>query len=850
MPPAKTALPKLSLAAERVGQKVTSQLLVSVSAAFLLMTGPAWANDTPDVTYGLWGNPGLIDMPTAQMAPDGTFSVGASYFKNTQHYNFNFQALPWLEASFRYSGIAHLDPSYPVYWDRSLAIKVRLVRESNLLPDISIGVNDVVGTGVYSSEYIAVTKSLGSITATAGLGWGRLSNNAVSKNPLAEIKNSFATRPTLTNWGQSNLNIFFHGPSVGAFGGLTWNTPIRDLIVKTEYSSDQYRLESSGTLGASNGFKPKNQFNYGAEYKLTDSTSIGLSWLYGKTLALNLNLAANVSQNPYPERLGEQPPTPELRTPDGQQDALNLMMDTRKNGHYYEAVRLTSKTNNDLIDDIWVKNKNIKDISLRGKTIIVSVDAADFQKMCDIVGKYSSATSLKIDAIQVSDGERKKNCPVNVPVKNNQQSDPIFLNASFNAAAMPDINYVTIDATSQSGRNSASAIEKTKAGAQRQGLIIQAAEIKGATATIYYSNVRYFSEDDAVNRLTRVLMNAMPPEVEQFRLIATLGGLPQKEFDVLRSQVERGIVQENTVNLAKHVQLLPAPLNNPVLTKSEAGTYPRHSWYFFPAFRQEFFDPDRPLGLQFVVGAAGTVELMPGLSLEAVVEATLYGNFNTLRPAGSDLPHVRTDFLEYYSKGGNGIGALTANYRYRITPEITAIVRAGYLESMYAGAGGEVLWRPLGERWAIGADLYEVQKRGFDRLFDLQNYRIMTGHVSLYYASPWYQINAALRVGRYLAGDRGYTLELTRRFSTGVEIGAFFTKTNVTAEQFGEGSFDKGFILRFPIGYILPVNTQAEVGMDIRPVQRDGGQRLWGDAILYGHSRRTSNAEFTNVVMN
>jgi hypothetical protein len=539
-----------------------------------------------------------------------------------------------------------------------------------------------------------------------------------------------------------------------------------------------------------------------------------------------------------------------LRTPDEQQDALNLMIDTRKNGHYYEAVRLTSKTNNDLIDTIWAKNNNIKNISLRGRTVIINVDATDFQKTCDIVGKYSSATSLKIDAIQVSDGERTKNCPVNVPVKNTQQSEPVFLNTSFNTAAMPDINYLTIDATSQSGRNSATAIEKTKAGAQRQGLIIQAAEIKGATATIYYSNVRYFSEADAVNRLTRVLMNAMPPEVEQFRLIATLGGLPQKEFDVLRSQVERGIIQEDTLNIANYVQLLPAPLNNPVLTKSEAGTYPRHSWYFFPAFRQEFFDPHRPLGLQFLVGAAGTVELMPGLSLEAVVEASLYGNFNTLRTSSSTMPHVRTDFLEYYSKGGNGIGALTANYRYRITPEITAIVRAGYLESMYAGAGGEILWRPLGERWAIGADLYEVQKRGFDRLFDLQNYRIMTGHVSLYYASPWYQINAALRVGRYLAGDRGYTLELTRRFSTGVEIGAFFTKTNVTAEQFGEGSFDKGFILRFPIGYILPVNTQAEVGMDIRPVQRDGGQRLWGDAILYGHSRRTSNAEFTNVVMN
>lgn len=209
MPPANTALPRLYLAADRVGQKITSQILVSVSAAILLMTGPVWANDTPDVTYGLWGNQGLIDMPTARMGPDGSFSVGASYYKDTQHYNFNFQALPWLNASFRYSGITHFAFDYPVYWDRSLAARVRLVREGNILPEISIGTNDVVGTGIYSGDYAVATKKLGSVTATAGLGWGRLSDKAVFQNPLAKIKKSFSERASITTPGEVIQVYFF-----------------------------------------------------------------------------------------------------------------------------------------------------------------------------------------------------------------------------------------------------------------------------------------------------------------------------------------------------------------------------------------------------------------------------------------------------------------------------------------------------------------------------------------------------------------------------------------------------------------------------------------------------------------
>ena len=121
--------------------------------------------------------------------------------------------------------------------------------------------------------------------------------------------------------------------------------------------------------------------------------------------------------------------------------------------------------------------------------------------------------------------------------------------------------------------------------------------------------------------------------------------------------------------------------------------------------------------------------------------------------------------------------------------------------------------------------------------FGLQHYHVTTGHVSLYYDSPWYDLNFQLRAGQYLAGDRGVTFQVTRRFSTGVEIGAFMTKTNVSAAQFGEGSFDKGIIIRIPLGWVAPLETQSQIAMDLRPVQRDGGQTLGGDATLYEETR-------------
>ncbi|HYS45967.1 MAG TPA: YjbH domain-containing protein, partial [Rhizomicrobium sp.] len=97
-----------------------------------MLAPPAGAQEDNSPT-NLFGSRGLMGTPSARMAPDGELSVGASFLKNNQHYNFGFQILPWLEGSFRYSGLQHFQNGYPVYYDRAFGMKARLWNEGDLL---------------------------------------------------------------------------------------------------------------------------------------------------------------------------------------------------------------------------------------------------------------------------------------------------------------------------------------------------------------------------------------------------------------------------------------------------------------------------------------------------------------------------------------------------------------------------------------------------------------------------------------------------------------------------------------------------------------------------------------------
>jgi hypothetical protein len=88
-------------------------------------------------------------------------------------------------------------------------------------------------------------------------------------------------------------------------------------------------------------------------------------------------------------------------------------------------------------------------------------------------------------------------------------------------------------------------------------------------------------------------------------------------------------------------------------------------------------------------------------------------------------------------------------------------------------------------------------------------------------------------MGRYLAGDWGATFTLDREFANGWRVGAYATFTNVSFEDFGEGSFDKGIRFTVPIDFVIGQPTRRELSNTLRSLNRDGGARLEVEGRLY-----------------
>jgi Exopolysaccharide biosynthesis protein YbjH len=803
----------------------------------LALAGPASADDAIALPRDNFGDVGMIDMPSARMAPDGALAAGVSFFQDTRHFNLGFEATPWLEVSFRYSGLTDFDPQFPIYYDRSFAAKVRFWDESDDFPAVALGINDLVGTGVYGGEYLVASKSFGDFDASLGIGWGRLGSTALFRNPFTLISKSFENRSSLNGAGQADFGDFFHGAKSGLFGGLVWRTPIEKLSLIVEYSSDTYALES-----LRGGFHPRNQINYGASYEVLDGITLGLNWLYGQSVGGNISFQLDPVHPQFPDKLDPAPPPVEPRSAEAQQQALQNLLG--KSDGQKSVARLQTAERNAFVDGLMRTNDDLQDIRTEGRTLALGLRRPVTPQRCqDIARVARSFGNGALDTVTLTDSTRRTvRCTVFQPVADNYQT------LAFVDQDMPPLLTVadlgTIDASVSPQAARAAALNGIRADAGHQNIGIEALALVRGEATVYYSNNHYFSEIDALDRLTRVLMNDAPPDIEKFRLVSVAGGVPQKQFEILRAPQERLLTQDGKIDVLAGSSIVDAPpLANPVLDAMTGKTYPRFSWDLFPQFRQELFDPVNPFAVQFLAAAEATLQLLPGLSLQGEVEASVYDNFNKNRPSDSVLPHVRSDFLKYFVQGRTGIGELELDYRFRLAPDVFAIAKAGYLESMFAGVGGEILWRPSGQRWALGVDLYDVKQRDYDRLLGLRDYNVATGHVSIYYSSPWYDLNFAVSAGRYLAGDQGLTFQVTRRFATGVEIGAFATATNVSASQFGEGSFDKGIIIRIPLGWVAPIETQGRLGLDLRPTQRDGGQRLANDATLFDETRRTSEAE-------
>lgn len=197
--------------------------------------------------------------------------------------------------------------------------------------------------------------------------------------------------------------------------------------------------------------------------------------------------------------------------------------------------------------------------------------------------------------------------------------------------------------------------------------------------------------------------------------------------------------------------------------------------------------------------------LRDNLFFNTNLKYSLADNFDDLiyPPVDTFPAQVRSDIKEYLKnmhKEGILIGR--AQLDYHLTPKRNhhLMISAGILEDMFSGYGLEYLYFKGNTNYAIGFELFEVQKRDYKWKFGTLDYRNLTGSINFYYRNYGsIPFDMKISYGEYLAGDFGSTIEFSRSFENGTKFGVFASFTDVTSEQFGEGSFDKGVFFNIPI---------------------------------------------------
>lgn len=143
-------------------------------AALCLVAAPGAARPQPTTS----GQTGLVNMPDARVAEDGTWRVGLSRFDPYATLWTSLSAFARLEGSARYTRIdglaTELGPGFGDYKDKAFDLKALLLPETALAPAFAIGLQDFIGTRVLEGRFAAASKRLGDFDLTVGYGAERI----------------------------------------------------------------------------------------------------------------------------------------------------------------------------------------------------------------------------------------------------------------------------------------------------------------------------------------------------------------------------------------------------------------------------------------------------------------------------------------------------------------------------------------------------------------------------------------------------------------------------------------------------------------------------------------------------
>lgn len=697
--------------------------ILSAFLAPIFLVSPAIAlNNTANYS----GNTGILETPNARIMPDWSMRMFINQDKPFTYYGFAGTPLPFLEANFHMTqvdGIAGFSDSdgYGDYKDKSLSLKLLLQEEREFLPSVVFGGDDIWGTGLYTSKYIALGKQIGYFDFTLGYAKGRLGGQQI------------ATVNT-TNSGSTNNNAFSFMKDLSWGGGEPFGSVVFSatpkLSLMAEYSPINYEKDRVNPfLNGPRYDLPDSNINYGAKYALSDTSTISLSFQRGNQLAFGYTYQFGFSRN------GMFPHLP---------------------------------------DPKWRANEEK----------LKQYENLDEKQLSDKLANEVAAE--KLSNVQTSVNENK--------------------------------------------------------------------------IWIEFDNPRYDDDLKAIGRAISTIDEVAPKNYDTLYATLKQRDVPLKTIKVNRQEYdayENGKVShdyfQNAVIITNSVEEMEKEFKNDkkdLYKTSEIGTE-RFNFYVGPEFKTYLNAKDKPFAMKVSAMAMLNYDITKGLFIKSRFSHPLYnsiqdiGNAENLEPENNSKLSIRSNMIDYYKYDDTQMQRLTTDYVFRAPLDSMGKIEVGYLDFAFAGTDLEWYKSFYDDKFGLGLQYQYVYKRPIDEMFGIESDLTYDAKfVNAYYLlSEKYDMHMGLKVGQFLAGDKGVKVDFSRHYK-GFTVGAYATFTNsdeVFTSSQNKGYIDKGIYIQIPIDVFTYKNVKGRVNYGISPWTRDVGQYAGTSMSLYPMSNSENN---------
>lgn len=365
-------------------------------------------------------------------------------------------------------------------------------------------------------------------------------------------------------------------------------------------------------------------------------------------------------------------------------------------------------------------------------------------------------------------------------------------------------------------------------------------------------NNMYREEHIVRERLQRVLAAITPSNIKKVIVVLEADGVLSHGYTFRTEDLYRYRQNQAT---AFELETL-SPVTNPPLRPEESVRLFRRKkevWLFTICPRLQSFFGSSTGKFKYNLSLVATPEgyLFDDIYYETQLSYAVSSSSQKLKAHDrlnpSHLPNVRTDTVKYFQTNTVSFEMAYLQKSWNLKNSGCFFrLAGGYFEPAYGGGAAEMLYFPAGSNWAIGAEEATVWKRRYHGLKFTNKIRRLKGHraihqkflgiqyfANLYYTlKPW-NLDLHIKVGQFLAKDRGVRFEIGRWFPSGLKVSLWYTVTNGHDHVNHRTYFDKGFAFSLPLDFFLRQSSRSYIGYAMSAWLRDVGASAENGKGLY-----------------